>query len=56
MIKSKPSFKINGNSVDVEFSVGYIHDTVKDSESLRQFFFIADKRMYEAKNAKQKSL
>ena len=56
LMQSKPSFKMNGNSVDVEFSVGYIHDTVKDAESLRQFFFIADKRMYEEKNAKQKSL
>ena len=53
MMKSKPSFNINGMSVDVEFSVGYIHDIVKDAECLRQFLFVADKRMYVSKNAKQ---
>lgn len=52
MMKSKPSFNINGISVNVEFSFGYVHDTVKDIRDLRQFFSLADMRMYESKNSK----
>ena len=53
MMKSKPSFNINEISVNVEFSFGYVHDLVRDIEDLRQFFSLADQRMYAAKNAKQ---
>ena len=53
MMKSKPRFNMHGMTVEVDFSVGYIHDTVKDSEGLRHFLLVADKRMYEAKSAKQ---
>lgn len=53
MMKSKPSLNINEISVNVEFSFGYVHDLVRDIEDLRQFFSLADQRMYAAKNAKQ---
>ena len=53
MMKSKPSFNINEISVNVEFSFGYVHDLVRDIEDLREFFSLADQRMYAAKNAKQ---
>lgn len=53
MMKSKPSFEINKMSVDIDFSIGYIHGNVKDTDGLRQFFFAADKRMYASKSAKQ---
>ena len=52
MLKSKPSININGQTVNIDFSVGYVHGTVKDRESLRHFLSDADKRMYEVKNAK----
>lgn len=55
MMKSKPSFNVNGISVNVEFSFGYIHDLVKDIEDLRQFFSLADQRMYASKKAKQEN-
>ena len=53
MLKSKPSININGNSINIDFSYGYFHGTVKDTEDLRQFLSIADKRMYATKNEKQ---
>ena len=52
MLKSKPSININGNSINIDFSYGYFHGTVKDTEDLRQFISLADKRMYKVKNAK----
>lgn len=56
MMKSKPSFNVNGISVNVEFSFGYVHDLVRDIKDLRQFFSLADQRMYASKNAKQKNI
>lgn len=53
MLKSKPIINIDGQSVNIDFSYGYVHGTVKDTESLRQFLTIADKRMYASKNKKQ---
>ena len=57
MLKSKPNFNINGQTVNIDFSVGYVHGTVTDTESLRHFLSDADKRMYAAKKTKhQKAL
>lgn len=53
MLRSKPSLDLNGTSVNIEFSFGYVHDLVRNMDDLRQFFAIADQRMYEAKNSKQ---
>lgn len=53
MLKSKPIINIDGKTVNVDFSVGYVYGKVKDTESLRQFLTIADKRMYASKNKKQ---
>ena len=53
MLISKPSINIDGQTVNVDFSVGYVHGTVKDTDSLRQLLTIADKRMYASKNEKQ---
>lgn len=52
MLKLKSSFNVNGKSVNIDFSYGYVHDTVKDIQDLRQLISLADKRMYEVKNAK----
>ena len=53
MLKSKPIINIDGQTVNVDFSAGYVHGTVKDTDNLRQFLTIADKRMYASKNKKQ---
>ena len=55
MMKSKPSYNANGKSENVEFSFGYVHDLVKSIEDLRDFFALADQRMYAVKNSKQEN-
>ena len=49
MMKSKPEIKENGKTVQVGFSIGYVHEKLSDNDKLRKMFSSADELMYEAK-------
>ena len=52
MMKNKPKTEVDGKSVAIDYSVGIASGTLKEADSLRRLFYLADERMYDDKHRK----
>ena len=55
VMADRPTLTVDGKKSPVGYSVGYVHEFLDNSRSLRRLFTVADERMYQAKREKTRA-